>query len=283
MTRIPRDLIKHLEWTPESGAPPVHASPAAPLPVVSGGIVHDTDGYVFEQLAIAPGLYHDVVFKNSLLSKGAEKTQTDHWAAVQKSKSGVVLPNGQVLYAMMHRAYASRDDASLAGVIDPFRAWLKADWETKYKHSGTRIDYVSGSLEATIQHLQFDGSVIPVSVAIPEFTRATNDWSYLVLAPEQPESALGTCEALPENARPFLEGLLGEHYEDAAAVFQYLSSRHNGNLREVRVWTPTMTNRDTARALVLGLNNVRFYINANSNIGINGPARGVAVRAKNSP
>lgn len=285
MTRIiPRNLIRHLEWTPGTTLPPPPDDIRDTFAGTGSISVEDT-GFMFHQLEVASGKYLDVLLQSSLLAGDATKTQPKHWEYVQKKKDGVVLPNGQLLYAMMHRAYTLRDKPAAAETLSSLRNLMKIDWESKYPHTGTRIDYVQGSLEATIQHLQPDGSVTPFPVAIPEFTQETTNWSYLILAQQQPAASLGVMEELPDNAHPFLETLLGPHYQDAGAVFQYMSSRKDDNLRQVRVWTPTLTNRADSRALVLGVNDGSggFDISANDGIGISRPARGVAVGAKKTP
>lgn len=286
MTRIiPRNLIRHLEWTPGTTPPPPSPGDVHNAAVGVGSISVEDTGFMFKQLEIASGTYLDVLLHSSLLAGDATKTQSKHWEYVQKKKDGVVLPNGQLLYAMMHRAYTLRDKPEAAETVSSLRTLMKIDWESKYPHTGTRIDYVQGSLEATIQHLQPDGSVTPFPVVIPEFTQETTNWSYLILAREQPEASLGVMEELPDNAHPFLETLLGPHYQDAGAVFQYMSSRKSDNLRQVRVWTPTLANRAESRALVLGVGSSsgRFGISADDSINYDGPARGVAVGAKKTP
>ena len=110
----------------------------------------------------------------------------------------------------------------------------------------------------------------------------TEYWTYLELASEQAAGKLGTMNQIPANARPVLEALLGQGYQDAGAVFQYAGKPlDNGNLRKVWFCTPTAKGRARCpwRALVLGVGGIsRFDVDAGGRIDDGWPARGVVVR-----
>ena len=251
----------------------------APENHTGGRVLAEHDGFLFERLSVA-GKQYDFFLPKALLD--GKKDQSSWWSYAQATPD-VVLPNGVILYQMMHRLYSLRNDLRQQGA--GALAVQRDDWAKNYPHLGTRIDYIPGNLEATIQHLQPDKTVSALSLTMPVFTPHESDpnWSYLVLAKEQPESKLGTKESLPPGAWPVLQGLLGAHAEEVGAVCQYVSPRKDGNmLREVRLWVPGAQSRKP-RALVLGVNgNGRFVIYASGNINDNRPARGVAVRKKYS-
>jgi hypothetical protein len=246
----------------------------------AGRLRVQSDGVFFDGLLVA-GVRYDLLLQKDLLESGSVG-QESHWDYVT-AQSGVVVPNGQVLYAMDHLAYCLRDDARAKTLVQEFRGFHVPDWEKRLVHTGTRVDYELDCEEATIQHLGLDGKVCGVNVKIPEFERHDEDWSYLILADEQPASKLGTVRSIPPTAKSFLSTLLGPSYREAGAVYQFMSSRKGENLREVRVWVPTLANRASPRALVLGVydGNGRFDIDA-SGIYDSGPARGVVVRKKSS-
>jgi hypothetical protein len=244
----------------------------SPRPTTSGGgIVCDGDRYVFENLEVGTGRYEHIALNTALLDSGNKRNQTQWWDYAKTSDE--VLPNG-VIYQMMHRIYSLRNDAGMQDVCNGALQVLREDWATHYPHTGTRIEYGAG-LEATIQHLQPDKSIVPVTLGVPAFTRHDDKWSYVTLAAEQAESKLGTMSTLPTGALPFMAALLGSHAEEAGAVCQYVSTRKSGKLREARLWVPMAANRNDVRALVLG---VSFNVYANDGINGEGPARGVAVR-----
>ncbi len=248
--------------------------PAAPQ---TKGIIYDGNWFVFDNLEFSPNRNGTIRLSTSLLDNPSKKNQTAWWTQVQNNPAGGVLYNGVTLYQIAHRLFSLRDDPAYQEVNAQLQTLLQQDWQTHYPHTGTRINYGT-DLETTIEHLQPDGSILPIQIDVPEFTIFPNNdnWSYLVLANEQPESELGTVEPIPSAAVPLLENLLGSHYEEACAVFQYLNTRKDGNLREVRLWVPSVKARPCQRALVFGVYDFvdRFVIFADVNVNGNRPARG---------
>ncbi|MBI4017054.1 MAG: hypothetical protein HY363_05170 [Candidatus Aenigmarchaeota archaeon] len=227
-----------------------------------GSFRQEGDDFVFNNL---PGIKGEVKLLGTLADGGCEKLQSDWFEYSKINTEGVVVPNSRVLYQIMRQLYHSRNCTELQKVVASCVNFFRTNYDaSKWRHTGSKVLYKTG-LEATIQHLQHDGSIQATDLDIPEFTRANDAWSYFVLAPEQLESALGKTNPVQQNAKQVLEELLGEGYEEAGAVFQYVSSRKNNNLREVYLWTPTTTNRNAERAVVLGvIINDRFSIMASA-------------------
>ncbi len=227
-------------------------------------------GYTFPQIS---GL-GDVTLTKGLLSKGQSKTQEAWW----KSKN--VVPNSIIWFQCLRRIYDLRNDSKYAKALKPCITGLRKNFDDFYLHTGTKIAYGDG-LCATIYHLQPDHTISEINLEVPEFTRFDNNWSYLVLAQERSESDLENVESIPAEAAPVLQALLGDRSEQAGSVFSYLASRKDDDLREVRLWVPTVTNRNCERAVVLGVyDDDRFYLVAGDGIGSQGSARGVVCREK---
>lgn len=255
------------------------------LPPQSKRILLDGDWFVFDNLELGSQRNETIRLNTSLLENPSKKTQTSWWSQVQNNPVGGALYNSVTLYQMAHRIFTLRDDPEYEEITSQLQSLLQQDWQTNYPHTGTRLNYEK-DLETSIEHLQPDGSILSIPINVPEFTiYANNDnWSYLTLANEQPESQFGTVEPIPSEAAPILENLLGSHYEEAGAVFQYINTRKNGNLREIRLWVPSFKVRPCKRALVFGVldGSSRFNIDAGGSVVSDGPARGV-VGAQNSP
>ncbi len=136
-----------------------------------------------------------------------------------------------------------------------------------------KINCKSG-LEAEIERRDINGKSCKEQMQIPEFTVYDYYFSYLVLAKRQSKDKLGTVEFIPENAKPLLKALFGKNYEEAGAVFQYLTPPHNNDeLKEVRLWVPTKNNRTTERVVVFDV----YGDYAGNIVSSNWPARGVVV------
>ena len=103
--------------------------------------------------------------------------------------------------------------------------------------------------QATLEDIALNRTRNSRAVIVPELTD-----DYVILAPEQPESALGTIASIPENLIPLLTELFGRDYVRVIPAIQYFSRRRNGNLREVYMCTPPLGSRIEVpeRALVLG-------------------------------
>ncbi|MBI4017050.1 MAG: hypothetical protein HY363_05150 [Candidatus Aenigmarchaeota archaeon] len=222
----------------------------------------------------------EVKLLSALAANGAEKTHSQWQEYSRTNPDKVVVPNSVVIYQILRGLYHLKDNP----VHDKCVLALRKNLD-RPRHTGTKVVYKTG-LEAAVTHLQSDKSSRSIDLDIPEFTRFNNDWSYLVLADKQAEVQLGTVKTLPENATSVLEALLGDGYGEAGAVFQYVSSRKNNNLREVRLWTPTKNNRKTERAVVLGVYDGGGWFGIGASVVIDGswPALGVVYTgAKNFP
>lgn len=234
-----------------------------------------SDGFVFHNLPCVGS----VKLLNDYLDGGSSKTHGD-WRVYCGHSNGVVVPNSIILYQMARVLYELRNDANHMDVTE-CHALFTQDWTSEYPLTGTEVRYNAG-LDAVVEHLQLDGSVKTNNLEFPEFTKYNNDWSCLVLAPAQAEYNLGITVSIPDKAKPVLQVLLGEGYEQVGKVFQYLRSRESNYLEEIRFWTPTLTNRNSERAVVFGVNGIGSNFSINADVVSNRPARGVVAVKENS-
>ena len=256
------------------------ASPGGddPDPAAEPSVTQDGDRFIFHNLPYVNGTLPSVQL-TPLLDDSASKTH-DQWRTYAAANN-ISIPNSVLWFQMLRQLYHARD-AGNAGV-DSLTTILRSEFDNHWLHTGTKILYGSG-LDAIVDHLEPDRSSRQATLDIPAFTHNNNNnnWSYLLLAPKQPVSSLGTASPLPADAAPVLEAFFGAGYEEAGAVFQYVASRKDNDqtLREARLWVPSTTSRNTERCLVLGVNGdvVRFISSAVdylSNVGRR--ARGVVV------
>lgn len=241
----------------------------------------DGNYFTFFNVPYAPDNVGNVSLTKELVD-GKQNKNHDAWREWSKTPANKeVVPHVRIVYQLMRCLYETRDNPDLEEVRNACLAIFREDIAKKVPHTGTKIKYGAG-LEATINHLESDKTNSSINVDIPEFEvyKDNDSWSYLVLAKEQPESELGTVEQIPEEAKPFLEALLGEGYEQVGAICQYIDSLNdNGNLREIRLWMPSKKARNCERAVVLGRYVVSygFSIDCDDDVGYVRPARGVVV------
>ncbi|MBI5065996.1 hypothetical protein HZA97_07195 [Candidatus Woesearchaeota archaeon] len=277
---IPIEKLESLIWKPGDILPDI--KPPAGRSDGSGSEIRlekVSDGYVFHNLA---GI-GSVKLLNDYLDSDSSKKHDDWRTHCAGRSDGIVVPNSIVLYQMARALYELRNDSNYQEIVKECQDLFNEDWTKKYPHTGTKVIYGAG-LGAVVDSLQLDGSTKKNNLEIPEFTKANEDWSYFVLAPEQAETNLGSINPIPDNAKPVLQELLGEGYEQAGEIFQYFSPRRNGNLREIRLWIPTLIKRNSERAVVFGVNYIgnNFSINANDSVSSR-PSRGVVAVRENSP
>ena len=243
----------------------------------AGVITRQGDNYLFANIPYQGRIIPAVELSGALLDNRLKKTQAQ-WAEWSiQNPDGWNVADAELLYQCLLRAYTLRDDATHKPVVQDFTSTMQGllDPQKPYLNTLTKVNCKQG-LEAVISRLgAFPGNTVPTKVDIPEFTRANNDWSYFVLANEQPENQLGATNQLPPNVHSALQEILGKGYENAGAVFQYFSTRKNGQLREARLWTPTITNRNTERVVALGVYGVRFDLGVSGNFVDGRPALGV--------
>ncbi len=258
---------------------PPTTMPAIPLSQIGNASMStlSSGNYSFEQIPYQSLIIPALELITQPLDSYANKTPAQ-WAAWSQKNPGAGTPvDAEILYQCLLRAYNLRNDPAhkpmmheltklFHGLFDPAKPNL---------NTLTKIVYQTG-LQAQISRLgTFPGGSAPITLDIPEFTKADTNWSYVVLAPEQGEGALGNLLRIG-NAGNVLRELLGNGYEQAGAVFQYFSPRKNNNLREARLWTPTTTNRNQERVVSLGVGNYgRFDIIANDYVDGSRPALGV--------
>ena len=247
-----------------------YAKPEMELPqeIIKENVLEDDEYFIFPDKSGS-----EYKLGKNLLENGVIQNQP-YW--LQREGDSTII-NSRDLYQMMHRLYSLRNEDNDA--VNNCISLLREDFTKNYPHTGTKINYSNG-LEGTVSHLEPDKSIwTSEPIIIPEFARLDNNWSCLVLAKEQSESKLGNIEEIPDNAKPILEALLGNYYEDFGAVAQYLATRKNNNLREVRLWVPTAANRNCELCVVFGIYDW-FILYADDNPSNQRPARGVQRNAK---
>ncbi len=252
----------------------------------AGGVVKLANGnYLFKNIAYQGRILPAVELSSVLLENGASKTQAQWAEYFKQNNDGWNAVDAEMLYQCLFCAYNLRNDTKYKGVVqeiaDIFQTAL--DPKAPALNTLTKVSYGSG-LDAVVSRLgKFPGQIKDTRLQIPEFTRYNDDWSYFVLANEQAESKLGSTSPLPANAKPVLEAVLGKNYENAGAVFQYFSPRKGKILREVRLWIPTTTNRNSERVVALvGSSDGGFNLDAGGSIDYIRPAFGVREQ-KNFP
>ncbi|MBI5064824.1 hypothetical protein HZA97_01180 [Candidatus Woesearchaeota archaeon] len=234
-----------------------------------------SDGFIFHNL---PGV-GSVKLLNQYLDNGSSRGHGD-WRVYCGHSNGLVVPNSIVLYQMARVLYELRNATNHMDVVK-CHVLFTQDWIKEYPHTGTKIEYSPCLDRVVIEHLQLDGSVKTINLEFPEFTKRSDVWAYLVLAPEQTEENLGNSNTIPDNAKPILQELLGEGYEQAGEVFQYLSPRKNNDLREIILLTPSLKKRNNVSAVTFGVFKDSFSVYATMSVDSNEVARGVvAVKEK---
>ena len=235
---------------------------------VSDFCVAEDGSFFFSQLPYC-GSHVDICLLPHPLADTSDKTHDDWRNYSRENKENIVVPDSEILYQVMRRLYHLKENTETKKCVGYLRQ------NQKYNtHTGTKIMYGYG-LNATINHLKLDGNVQTREVVIPKFTQYEYDCSYLVLAETQAKVELGTVKTLPENAKPVLEGLLGEGYEEVGAVLQYMNPCNDVNLCRVYLWVPTQQNRalNPEQAVMFGGGGGDWFnISANVNINIGRPA-----------
>ena len=233
--------------------------------------------FIFRNVPSAGEVIPEVRLLRDLLDGGRYKTHNGWRVHCREHPEAGTILTSEMTYQLARRLYALRDvsDSTVQQARDSCLALLCKNYIRNYLHTGTKITYQQG-LNAVVNHLEPQGKERTIQLEIPEFTCYDDDWSYLVLAKEQPENALGIVKDIPASTRPILKTLFGEGYEQAGAVWQYVTTKTNGNLREVRLWTPTARNRDIELCVVFGVDGINdgFYIGADVRSSDSRPARG---------
>ena len=234
--------------------------------------------FIFRNVHYNRKVIPEVRLLGNLMDNGSNKTH-DRWRQYCRKhpEEGTIL-SSEMEYQLARKLYALRDvqNFDVQQTRDYCLAFLREDYIKNYLHTGTKITYRQGGLDAVVNHLELVNKERTSSLQIPEFTCYNNDWSYLVLANTQPESALGVVEDIPASAEPVLETLFGEGYEQAGAVWQFVSQRRRyESLRNVRLLIPTIDNRNIEHCVVFGVYGIgsSFEVNA-AGSGGSRPARG---------
>jgi hypothetical protein len=253
-----------------------------PIVIPAGAsLLKSGNNYVFTQIPYQNKILDLVELSGALLDNGSSKTQVDwiEYSRTNPEKWSAV--DSEMIYQLFLRAYQLRNEAKHQPVVSEFTAFMQGllDSSKPYLMTLTKFNYISQSLDAVVsKHGTFPGNVADKRIQIPEFKKSDNDWSYLVLSDERLENQLETLKSIPNNANPIMETLLGKDYEHAGAVFSYFSSRNAGKLRESRLWTPTVGNRNIGKRRVAFGVYRWFILNTNDDISYTMPALGVRSR-----
>ena len=209
----------------------------------------DNGNYAFTKIIYQGKVLREVEFCPDYLEHKAEMSQKD-WEKYSATK-GWCVTDAEILYQCLLKAYELRNEAK---IVKEFRMDMQEIFDsaedTLPLTTLTKVSFGSG-LDAVVSSLRPIKKRTPA--ILPEFTKDSQDYCTLVLAPEQPEKDLGKTIPLPRNARPLMKVLLGKGYEQAGAVFQYFSKLKDGNLREAILWTPTKTNRNSKMPVEMGI------------------------------
>lgn len=211
------------------------------------------NNYYFSNLS---GIFEEIkLIGNTITTQGHTEKEFFRFSQdnfYHTAENGAIEPNMKTMYQIIRACYLLRNDPASKENAKECIALLRQSFDSGLIETSTKITY-DNNLDAKISSLQTDKTIQTQRLQIPEFESTNEEWTYLVLAREQEESRLGIVEQIPQNAKQFLEQLLGCGYEEAGAVFQYTASRKNGLLREVCVAVPTLKNRNTTYASVLGI------------------------------
>ena len=207
------------------------------------------------------------------------------WIASPQNVKGYDLADGEVIFQCLCREYLLRNDPTCGALFQKRVPYWQALFKRYSLTTSIRLDYQRNIEAIVTRRAAYPGPSGTSSLLIPEFpVHANNNWSYVLLAKEQPESSFGVVEHLPSHVVPVVKEFLGEGFAIAGAVFQYFSRRTSGMLREVRLGVPTSQNRDRKIVLTLGgLSSYNYFgIGPDGIVCDNWPALGVRV-APNTP
>ncbi len=145
---IPRDLIKHLEWTPGQ-TPPQPRQTGGGSPGNSGAstnpsIQSSADFWSISGVQYRNGVYTVDVMK-SLLDSGNAKKQDD-WVALYdaaRDKNEFHIPDYPLLYGVIRSLYSLRDDAVQEAEVTEAHKFLKDTSRAKWLMTSTCIKYQS--------------------------------------------------------------------------------------------------------------------------------------------
>ncbi len=238
----------------------------------------DNGNYAFTNIPYQGKKLQKVEFCPEELEFIEEKTQ-QAWAKYSATnKEGWCVTDAEILYQCMLQAYELRNDAKYQKTVQELRLDMQEifDSDDFSISTLTKVSFGSG-LDAIISSL---GPIKKkTQVTIPEFTKANENFCYLVLAREQPEENLGETIIVSSRAHAIMRALLGEGYRKAGTVFQYFTKLKDGNLREARLWTPTATNRKSKMAVCFGLDDdERFTLTIENELELGNPALGVRIK-----
>src|SRR3989344_3960995 len=144
---IPRDLIKHLEWTPGQTPPQPRQTGGSPGNSGTGGTTKPSIQSSADFWSLSGVTYRNSVYSvdlmKTLLDSGNAKTQ-DQWAAhyeAGRDQNEFHVPDYPLLYGIVKTLYATRDDTTQSTEIAEVHKFLKDTSRAKWLMTLTRIQY----------------------------------------------------------------------------------------------------------------------------------------------
>ncbi len=155
---IPRNLIKHLEWTPGSSPPVPPSPPRNPPARASAGSPNFSfnDETDFWRMTGVPynGLIYTVELLKNLLDGGKSKKQAE-WTnyteeAMGKGEFGT--PDYPLQHALFATLFRNKDNIDYKDGIEQARTWLDKAAHDKWLMTLTRIKYKPSGIDEIIHN-----------------------------------------------------------------------------------------------------------------------------------
>ncbi len=228
--KILEDLLKE----PEQPKQPAVLSDAI-TPLSNGN-------YVFTDIPYNAGIIPAVELCGRRLDNGYCHGRSGWHAFSLGNNDGWSVTTLEMLYQLLFRAYNLRDDPKYSPVVKElamrFQDWFYPGGDTFA--ASNIVDYETVIYANLSSFGSFQAK--PKLIQIPEFKQYQRYLylfkacvgSYFTLANKQPECLLGRTCVLPQNIEDALQSLLGNSFWYAGEVFQYFSSRDNGDLNPAK-------------------------------------------------
>lgn len=246
-------------------------SPSGVLAPLSNG-VSGVGSSRIEQVTSDTFRFYDVPYQDGVIpcierpmqyiSNKKEKTQKQHfeWLAQAKDHDGWTLADMELEYQMLRISFELRNHPALGPVAAEYirqARMLFVQWIT----TADLIEFTPGGINAKIINKGLFTPKPEKQVDIPCYAD-----DYFKLSEPREEKQLYQVNRFDEFTRPFLETFLGQGYANAGAIFSYCSSRTQNQLRDSRIFTPSIMSRTSTplRAGGFGIDEEgRFDILAN--------------------
>lgn len=204
-------------------------------------------GFFFREL---PGVGNVILCNELLPFKRAKLEWFNFREDAENNPLKYSVPSTVSLYQVCRKLYKLKEKEETF----PCKELLRKAF-SEWLHTGTTIHYGEYP-KAVISHLLPEGDAVESEVKIPDLYKSENVDIAITLAEMQPSAKLGVSKEIPSSIQLFAKALLGEGYEEAGAVFQYIMQSQNieKKLNIIRLCIPTKSNRYSKieYAVVLG-------------------------------